>query len=157
MDVEKRQKALELRASGWTYAKIGKELKTSTARAAKVVAVELDRLSRMTADGMDQKRQLEQLRLDALLEKWWPRAMEDEAALEKVLAIVGLRARLLGLGRAGGKGTGQPGVTVVITERTLDAPKQVTVLDQSGNGQSPEAAALPALPDGTSQATESMG
>jgi hypothetical protein len=133
IDVEKREKALILRASGLSYARIGKELGISTARAAKVVAAELQRLLAARGDVGEAARELELSRLDSLLAAVWPKAQAgDLDAWDRCLAAILARTRLLGISKTGGKAASGPSVVVQIVERTLeDARKAVAVVSDT--------------------------
>lgn len=147
MAVELRQQVLEMRASGKTCAQIAKQIGRSPQRVARIVQQELERLGKQQADGLDAKKRLEELRLDQLLAAWWDRAQADKDALEKVLAIVGLRARLLGMGRqANGKGGNAP-VLIQIVEKTLPDSRHEVKVVPAGLGDENAANGTPdALP-----------
>jgi hypothetical protein len=95
---ERRTRALELRKEGKTFTAIGKELGCSEQRAHKLVTLELQRLNRRRAEQAAEVTRLEVERLDVLLGGVWAKAKAgDAAAIDRVLAIMGRRARLLGL------------------------------------------------------------
>jgi hypothetical protein len=101
---EKDRKALELRARGLTYDRIAEELGYSD-RSGGRKAVERA-LARTMQDAGDAARGVELDRLDRLLERWWPIAMETEMpsmltrATDAVLKIMERRAKYLGLDQA---------------------------------------------------------
>lgn len=95
---ERRTKALELRKEGRTFAAIARELGVSEQRAHRVITAELQRLNARRAEQAAEVTRLELERLDALLVAVWGKAQEgDTQALDRVLAIMARRTRLLGL------------------------------------------------------------
>lgn len=58
---------------------------------------ELKRLNKQAQEGIGEVKRLELERLDALLASWWERAQADPIAFDKVLTVMGQRARYLGL------------------------------------------------------------
>jgi hypothetical protein len=153
IDVEKRERALTLRAAGLGYARIGKELGCSTARAAKIVGLALKDLLAAKGDTGECARELELARLDSLLLAVWPAAQKgDLDAWDRALAAITVRARLQGIGsKAGGKASA-PSVVVQIVERTLeDARKTVTVVEQPATLPLPAVADAPAGDEAPSQ------
>ena len=133
IDVQKREDALTLRASGKTYAQIGKALGCSTSRAARIVAKELQRLMASRGDVGEAARELEMRRLDSLLAAVWDKGQDgDLDAWDRCLACIMSRARLMGMGAAGGKKGSAPSVVVQIIERELDdARRSVQVIETS--------------------------
>lgn len=91
---EKRRYALELRIAGADYDQIAKLVgwrsKSSAWEAVDRALRELEK------ESAEQVRELELARLDKLLARWWPRALErDKDAVDRVLAIQRQRLRLL--------------------------------------------------------------
>lgn len=93
---EKRRQALDLRTSGLTYQQIAHELGyRSAGYVCDIVRAELDKLPKEPAEAV---RQLELTRLDAMLLGLWAEAKAGRwLAVDRVLAIMDRRARLLGL------------------------------------------------------------
>lgn len=93
---DRHLKALELRKAGATYQAIAEQLGYAHAKGAhKAVASALKATLREAADGL---RELELVRLDAMLLALWRRVQNgDERAIDRALKIAQRRARLLGL------------------------------------------------------------
>ncbi|HEX8859791.1 MAG TPA: helix-turn-helix domain-containing protein [Actinomycetes bacterium] len=92
---QREARALQLRQAGATYAQIGRQLGVCESRAWRIVQ---RALRRVVADPLEELRRLETLRLDALQLAIWPKAMAGNLlAVDRVLAIMARRARLLGL------------------------------------------------------------
>jgi hypothetical protein len=157
--VERREKALQLRAAGWGYAKIGRELGVTTSRAAKMVQQELQRLLAARGDVGEAARELELSRLDSLLTAVWPAATAgDLPSWDRALACVLARCRVQGIGSKTGGKASAPAVIVQIVEKTIeDARKTVTVLDQPANAALPAALPSPASAEGDGQAEGRLG
>lgn len=95
---QRHTQALELRLGGATYREIGAALGCSEPRAHQIITEELTRLNTERAETAAEVRRLELERLDALLAGIWPAAQSgDGPAIDRVLSIMGRRARLLGL------------------------------------------------------------
>jgi hypothetical protein len=92
----RRLEALHLRLAGWDYDTIARQLGfRHRSSAYRLVQAALAARQREAAPAV---RALELARLDALLERVWPRAMAGHLpAVDRVLAILDRRARLLGL------------------------------------------------------------
>jgi hypothetical protein len=92
----RRLEALHLRLAGWDYDTIARHLGLRHRSSAyRLVQAALAARQREAAPAV---RALELARLDALLERVWPRAMAGHLpAVDRVLAILDRRARLLGL------------------------------------------------------------
>lgn len=90
-----RVKALRFRLSGMTYAQIGKKLNVSTAEARAVIQYALKTAE---SDSVEEMRDLENHRLDAMLKAIWDNVVAgDVQAVDRALKIVQTRARLNGL------------------------------------------------------------
>mgnify|MGYP001042940397 CR=1 FL=1 len=91
-------RALELRAAGLTYRQIAVELGYSTPTLAyRAVQRAVQRLQR---EYTEQMLALELERLDALQRAVWDKAMSgDVGAVRAAVSIIGLRAKLVGLGQ----------------------------------------------------------
>jgi hypothetical protein len=88
--------ALELRLTGETFATIGRELGVTESSARKAYERSLERLNPIPQ--REEARALEAARLDRLQVVHWQKALSgDVGATSTVLAIMGRRARLLGL------------------------------------------------------------
>jgi len=95
---ERRTEFLNLRIEGKTFAEIGAALGVSPQRAHAVVTEELQKLNAERAEAAAEVTRLELERLDKLLAGVWEQATAgDGPALDRVLAIMNRRARLLGL------------------------------------------------------------
>jgi hypothetical protein len=95
---ERRSEALRLRKGGTTYAQIGRELGVSEQRAHRIVTQELARLNAERAEQAAEVTRLELERLDVLLAGVWAKAQAgDGPAIDRVLSIMGRRAKLLGI------------------------------------------------------------
>jgi hypothetical protein len=95
---ERRSVALELRKAGATYAAIGKTLGCTEQRAHGIITGELQRLNAQRCEAAAEVTRLEVERLDALLLGIWQQAKAgDGPAIDRVLAIMARRAKLLGL------------------------------------------------------------
>ena len=93
---EREGQAFELRKAGATFAAIGRQIGISDVSALQAYRRALKRhpSPEQSAEG----RALEAARLDQLMVGIWPRAIRgDEKALDRVLKIIELRCRLLGL------------------------------------------------------------
>src|SRR5262249_42861327 len=87
-----------LRLAGKTFTQIAAEMGVSEQRAHAIVSEELARINAERSEQAEAVRQLELQRLDALLSAVWEKAKQgDVAAVDRVLAIQGGGARLLGL------------------------------------------------------------
>jgi hypothetical protein len=95
---EREARVLELRKGGATTRQIGDSLGVSHQRAEQLLRRALDRLPREPAEEL---RRLELARLDALWLAMWPQAMQGAGwAVDRCLAVMARRARLLGLDAA---------------------------------------------------------
>jgi hypothetical protein len=104
---ERRRRALQLREAGYTYAEIATALGWKQAKTAEVFVKRALRLTYQ--EPADRVRQLELNRLDRLMRGIWTRAIgrpasgnqpevpPDLDAIDRVLKLMGRRARLLGL------------------------------------------------------------
>jgi len=94
-DEQRREKALQLRLGGATFQQIAEQCDYID-KAAAYRAV-LTGLQRIGADEARELRDLDLARLDRLLMAVWSQAMHGElAAVDRVLAIIQRRARMLG-------------------------------------------------------------
>jgi hypothetical protein len=92
------REALELRLQGLTFDQIGARMGFSRQRAHALVTEELARVNGERNEAAAQLRNLEAERLDRLQAAVWPMAMGgDLKAVDRVLAIMARRARLLSL------------------------------------------------------------
>jgi hypothetical protein len=98
---ERRTRALELRKEGKTFAEIGRAMGFTEQRAHRVVTEELQRLNADRAEQAAEVTRLELERLDGLWAGVWESAKGgDGPAIDRALAIMARRARLLGLDKA---------------------------------------------------------
>ena len=92
------ERCLSLRPEGLTHREIAARLGIAPSSAYKRVRHALDAVNERNAAEAERLRTLELLRLDALQDAIWEKALEGEAkSLSRVLAIMERRAKLLGL------------------------------------------------------------
>jgi hypothetical protein len=149
---ERATRALDLRKAGTTYREIGRELGCSEQRAHQIVTEELQRLNARRGEAAAEVCRLELERLDAMLAGLWPKAKKGDArAVEKVLAVMARRAKLLGLDaperrELTGKGGGPVAFSLeeaLAADRELEEWERANV--QPGGGAA-EAAGSPQVP-----------
>ena len=88
-------RVLALRMNGWNLREIGEQEGVTAQRIHQLILLALTRL---VSEASEEIRQLELARLDDLQIGVWERALNgDVAAIDRVLAIMVRRARLLGL------------------------------------------------------------
>lgn len=96
--IQNEEKALALRASGATYAQIGKQIDLTEVGARKMVLRVLGRLTSRANESAEQVLELELMRLDRMLLGLWPQAKQgNQGAVDRVLRIQERRAKYLGL------------------------------------------------------------
>ena len=94
----RRSEVLRLRLSGLSLKEIGARMGFTPARACQLIRRELDRLNGQRTEDAAALRQLECQRLDAALAAIWPKVEAgDLRAIDRLVNIVTVRARLLGL------------------------------------------------------------
>jgi transposase-like protein len=92
------EECLRLRMEGLSHREIAAQLGIAPSTAYKRVRHALDGINQRNAAEADTLRTLELLRLDELQDAVWEQALAgDDKALGRVLAIMGRRAKLLGL------------------------------------------------------------
>ncbi|CAB4184570.1 hypothetical protein UFOVP1122_14 [uncultured Caudovirales phage] len=90
--------ALRLRIQGLGYVAIGEAMGISLTTAYELVQRELKRLREQCTELAEQIRDTELMRLDELQAAHWPKAVNaDPSSTNQVLAIMGRRAKLLGI------------------------------------------------------------
>jgi hypothetical protein len=95
---ERAGQALDLRKAGLTFREIGDRMGVTEQRAHKIVTQELARLNGKRTESAEAVTRLEIERLNALMSAVWEKAKAgDLAAIDRVLAIMLRRARLLGI------------------------------------------------------------
>ena len=95
---ERELQALELRKAGLTYARIGELLGVSHVAVGKAVRRALAKHSDQTKEAVEELRQLELERLDAVNLAFWEKMMAgDVQAAKLILRTIEQRSRLLGL------------------------------------------------------------
>jgi hypothetical protein len=95
---ERRTKALELRKQGKSFGQIGAEMGVSEQRAHALVTQELQRLNQHRSEEAAAVCRLEVERLDEMFAGLWAQARQgDGPAIDRALAIMARRAKLLGL------------------------------------------------------------
>jgi hypothetical protein len=99
--LEREAQMLEMRKMGYTYSQIAERYNISTPKAYRIVQRAIDRYRAKVIESAEQLLQMELMRLDALLVTHMPRALEgDQASTRRVLEIIALQAKLLGLDHA---------------------------------------------------------
>ena len=99
----RRAQAVQLKASGLTYAAIATEM--GYANRGTVYRIISEALKAQNVEAVEQLRNLEVARLDTLQRAMWPAAMAgDVHAASVVTRVIMTRSRLLGLDCAGGLG-----------------------------------------------------
>ena len=93
-----RKTAIKLRAEGLSYKAIAEEMGVSLQTAHNWVTAELEQARKDTAESVAELRELEAMRLDRLLVKWFEKAEAGNAeALSAVLRISERRAKMYGI------------------------------------------------------------
>lgn len=94
----KRATAIELRKSGRTLQEIADSLQCSKSYAYKLISDSLHELAKQSQQATEEYRELESMRLDALWEKAYIKAMDgDLAAINTCVRISERRSKLYGL------------------------------------------------------------
>ena len=96
------EQIMNLRRQGWSLERIGEKCKSKRnprgIGKSRVHAIITEYLDKTERESTEQVRKLELDRLDELQSAWWQKAIDgDPIALDKVRALLGDRARLLGL------------------------------------------------------------
>lgn len=92
--VSDAMKALALRSEGLTIAEIGKRLGVVPSRAHDLVS---EAMGSVYSEAVESSRQLDLVRLDALLAVHYGKALKgDHAAFDAVMAVMARRAKLIG-------------------------------------------------------------
>lgn len=129
----KRLRCVELAGEGLTYAEIAERVGFADKSAARKAVVAA--LTAREAENVDSLRESELLRLDQLQLASWDMAMQgDPKAVDRVLRIITLRAKLLGLFESTAGPTGAPTqrlVTGDYTEESLGVRHSPTEIDQA--------------------------
>ena len=109
-------RAVELRTQGWTYQRIADDLGYSGR--GPVYEIVSKALRAQTLEAVEDLRDLESERLDALQQRVWTRAMDgDVTAARTALQIIVARCRLLGLDTSAALTTSAAPRTVVHRHR----------------------------------------
>lgn len=103
--LERRLEALRLRQAGLTYEQIGRQLGISPAMAYKLVSGAFRYYQTLTAEAVEELRQLELSRLEQLHMRLWTRLWankemptnEEAVIIDRLLRIADMRARIAGL------------------------------------------------------------
>src|SRR3954452_13754623 len=96
LDKERRTRAVELVLNGHTYQQVADQM--GYANRGTVYRIVQETLRARQADSIDELRQLEMSRLDALQATYWSNALSgDSVATAVVLKVMEQRAKLLGL------------------------------------------------------------
>lgn len=96
LGLKRQQIALALRLKGYTYYQIGTKLKVSYVSAWHYVQEAMKTAREEMSEDVEKVRDLEVNRLDAMLERHWPRR-QDPRTSDTILKIMDRRAKLLGL------------------------------------------------------------
>lgn len=115
--------ALELRRRGKSYHEIAAVLGCNESSARRRIAKRMEALREETHEHAEEIRQMEVLRLDAMTDGIWDRAVKgDEKAIREVVRIMERKARMLGLD----KSEGEEGTIVVNGVRFVRATTSAT-------------------------------
>ena len=116
----KRLRCVELAGEGLTYAEIADRVGFADKSAARKAVVAA--LTAREAESVDSLRESELLRLDQLQLASWDMAMEgDPKAVDRILRIITLRAKLLGLFESTAGRTGAPMQRLVTGDYTEES------------------------------------
>jgi hypothetical protein len=142
---ERRTRALELRKQGLSYREIGRELGISEQRAHRVITAELARLNAKRAEQAAEVTRLELERLDSMWAGVWEKAKAgDGPAIDRALAIMGRRAKLLGLDAPDRRElTGAKGGPLSLRVEELTDEQLAAIAAASGDGIAPAPACPP--------------
>ena len=128
----KRLRCVELAGEGLTYAEIAERVGFADKSAARKAVVAA--LTAREAESVDSLRESELLRLDQLQLASWDMAMQaDHKAVDRILRIITLRSKLLGLFDSTAGRSGAPMqrlVTGDYTEESLGVRHSPTGIDQ---------------------------
>jgi DNA-binding CsgD family transcriptional regulator len=102
--LQRQLQALELRRQGKRYEEIAEALGVSISSAWRLVHRAYKRSVKLADEEAEMQRQLDLQRLDVALAAIWPAVQAGElAAIDRLVSILGRRARLLGLDRPEGR------------------------------------------------------
>jgi hypothetical protein len=143
-------RALELRKAGLTFRTIGQKMGFSEQRAHTLVTEELARLNATRAEAAEAVTRLEVERLDALWVVVYRKAVGgDMAAVDRCIAIMGRRAKMLGIDKEKGGFGGvvmqnvNTAATVPITpQERADTVRAILVAASRTDGENSEAKRL---------------
>jgi transcriptional regulator len=123
-------RVLKLRLQGLSFREIAEQIGVCEQRAYTICRQELDRLNKIRTEAAEQTQRLEIGRLDALLAAVWAKAQQgDLHAIDRVLAIMQRRAKLLGLDLAD-KQSQVTGSTVVLNVNEVVISRDATQSDE---------------------------
>jgi len=118
--LEREAQMLELRKMGYTYAQIAERYGLHLSTVYKIVQRAVERYRKQVLESAAELLQLELARLDALMVTYMPRALEgDHQSAKRVLEIIALQSKLLGLDRVTQQVTGD--VEVVLRYAASDS------------------------------------
>jgi len=118
--LEREAQMLELRKLGYTYAQIAERYGLHLSTVYKIVQRAVERYRKQVLESAAELLQLELARLDALMVTHMPRALEgDHQSAKRVLEIIALQSKLLGLDRVTQQVTGD--VEVVLRYAASDS------------------------------------
>jgi hypothetical protein len=163
--MEQEQKAFELRMAGATYEQIGKALGMTSVGAFQIIRRGSIKRRTATNEVVEQIRELELERLDAMQRTVWPKALKgDLLALDRVLTLMNTRAKYLGLHAPERKELSGPGgrplqttsANVTIDPRNLTDEQLLVICEAAGiNPSNPAPPAIEAGPDSGTVSPES--
>jgi DNA-binding CsgD family transcriptional regulator len=98
--LEREAQMLEMRKMGYTYAQIAERYGLHLSTVYKIVQRAVERYRKQVLESAEELLQMELARLDALMVAHFARALEgDHQSAKRVLEIIALRSKLLGLDR----------------------------------------------------------
>ena len=131
---ERRDKVMALARAAFTTRQIAGEVGCSANTVSRDIR---HRIAEQIRECEDTKllRQREIDRLDELLRRWWRRAMDEEPALDRVLKILDMRSRYLGIDIPREvHHTADVNITDVRRIELVEVPAQATVTIESDDG-----------------------
>jgi hypothetical protein len=112
---------MKMRLEGMTHQQIGDQLGVSAQRIFQIVSDELDRLNTIRNERVEQVQRLEIERLDEMLKAVYAKAKGgDLSCLDRVLAIMQRRSKLLGLDLSDKNAAPSANVVLQINEVVVD-------------------------------------
>ena len=102
VSVTRRNQAVGLKIRGFSYREVGREMGISGQAAHELVSKELANLTDVTREQIAGERQLELIRLEAMVKKVWPKAFPEDGSIDydgvrSILRCMERKQKLLGL------------------------------------------------------------